>query len=338
MGKGAMRKRISLPELRRNKAAWDDLFLLLAVAQAGSLRKAAELTGQSQPTIGRRLEFLEHCLGVPLVVRGANGVRLTDEGAEAADYALTMSRSMCELEDRFANFDRDVAGEITISCGELLAAPFLAPRLGDLGRPYPNLRIRLITELPTKEPGSGDADVSIVYFEAKNMGSVAHKLGTLHYCLFGTQDYFNVYGAMEDSVEHVLPRHRLLTHTGFRARDPSFSERSEHLFSLANYVVETDSNTCMLEAALSGSVLVGMPSFIALYDPRLQMVNAPPAVQVRFYLVYREAMRESRRLRVVVDWIKSIFERSKNPWFRDEFVHPRDFGEADLPRNAGRYG
>ncbi len=330
---GAMQGRITQTTFRKSKSDWDDLFLLLVIGQTGSLRKAAELLGQTQPTIGRRLEALEQKLGVRLVERHVTGARLTAEGELAADYALSVSRTVCDLEDRFANADREIAGEVTVSCGEALAAPFLAPRLADLGGPHPKLRINLLTEWPIKEPGSGGADVSVQYFDARNMDSVGVKLGTVHYCLFGSQKYFDVYGPVDSSVDQVLSRHRVITHTAYRPKDPSYAERSEHIYGLANYVAETDSSACLVEAAISGSALAMMPSYLARYDRRLIMVDGPPLTQIRIWLVYREAMRNSARIQAVIDWIKTIFDRSRNPWFRDEFVHPRDFGDAELPRN-----
>jgi DNA-binding transcriptional LysR family regulator len=311
---------------------WSDLFLLLVVGQTGSIRKAAEVVGQTQSTIGRRLELLEERLGARLLVRDANGARLTEEGEIAADRALTMSRSVCDLEDIFATLDREVAGEVCISCGEALAAPFLAPRLWELGGAHPKLRVRLLTELPIKEPGSGEADVSVQYFAAKNMESVAVRLGTVHYCLFGTQKYFDVYGPVDDVAEQALSRHRVITHSAYRAQDPSWSERTEHLHGLSNFVTTTDSSACMVEAAASGAGLAVMPSYAALYDARLVVVDAPPLAKVPFWLVYRGSMRHAARVEVVNGWIKGVFERAQNPWFREEFVHPREFGGAALPR------
>jgi DNA-binding transcriptional LysR family regulator len=331
-----MQKFIPPAPLRRSKADWDDFYLLLVVGQTGSLRKAAEVVGQTPPNIGRRLEELEGKLGVQLLVRGTGGVTLTPEGEMVADRALTMLRNVSEIEDAFAMQDREVAGEVTISCGEALAAPFLAPRIVELAQPNPKLHVRLLTEMPIKEPGSGAADVSIQYFDAKNMESVGVKLGTVHYCLFGSQSYFDMYGPVESALDQVLEKHRVIAHTAYRGADPSFSSRAEHVHGLANFALTTDSSAGMVEMVASGAGLGMMPSFAALYDERLVMVNSPPMAQVRFYLVFRHGMRDAPRIQVVTDWIRQVFERSKNPWFRDEFLPPKDWGDADLPRNIMR--
>ena len=53
---------------------WSDIRIFLAVARAGSLGGAARLTGQSQPTMGRRLRVLERDAGQALFQRGTQEI------------------------------------------------------------------------------------------------------------------------------------------------------------------------------------------------------------------------------------------------------------------------
>jgi molybdate transport repressor ModE-like protein len=59
---------------------WDDLHILLMVAETGSLSAAAMKLGVTQPTITRRIAALEERVGEPLVVRKATGATLTAFG------------------------------------------------------------------------------------------------------------------------------------------------------------------------------------------------------------------------------------------------------------------
>ncbi|TYC49377.1 LysR family transcriptional regulator [Rhodobacterales bacterium] len=67
--------------MRRN-ADWEDMRLFLAVARAGGLAGAAERTGASPATLGRRVASLEKSLGKRLVEREARGYRLTADGRD----------------------------------------------------------------------------------------------------------------------------------------------------------------------------------------------------------------------------------------------------------------
>jgi DNA-binding transcriptional LysR family regulator len=67
-----------LPELD-----WDDLRYYLRAARAKTLAGAAREMGVDHTTIGRRLTALERAVGASLVIRGADGLRLTPIGERA---------------------------------------------------------------------------------------------------------------------------------------------------------------------------------------------------------------------------------------------------------------
>ena len=65
----------------------DALQLLVAVADTGSLGKAAARTGISQPSASARMATLERRLGLRLLERTTSGSRLTGDGAVITDWA-----------------------------------------------------------------------------------------------------------------------------------------------------------------------------------------------------------------------------------------------------------
>jgi len=69
---------------------WGDLRVFLTIAREGTLGAAARKLGQTQPTMGRRLQALEHALGHQLFQRTKDGFVLTDEGAAVLNHAERM--------------------------------------------------------------------------------------------------------------------------------------------------------------------------------------------------------------------------------------------------------
>ncbi|GAA2047117.1 LysR family transcriptional regulator [Catenulispora yoronensis] len=65
----------------------DALQLLVAVADTGSLGKAAARSGISQPSASARMATLERRLGLKLLERTPSGSRLTGDGAVVTDWA-----------------------------------------------------------------------------------------------------------------------------------------------------------------------------------------------------------------------------------------------------------
>lgn len=80
----------------KDRPSLDDLYLFLAIADAGSLGAAARTTGSSAPTLSRRMTLLERQLSARLFERGAQGYRLTARGRalleEMADLRALSSR------------------------------------------------------------------------------------------------------------------------------------------------------------------------------------------------------------------------------------------------------
>ena len=68
-------------------ASLDDVALFLAVADQGGLTGAAQQTGVSVPTLGRRMTALETALGTRLFQRGPRGYALTTAGVAFREEA-----------------------------------------------------------------------------------------------------------------------------------------------------------------------------------------------------------------------------------------------------------
>ncbi|MGX9966132.1 LysR family transcriptional regulator [Roseomonas sp. F4] len=109
----------------------------LAVAQAGSMREAAQRLRLAQSAISRRIQQLEEELGVQLLERGARGVGLTPAG----EILLHHGREATHLTERLrADLDalRGVRrGHVTLRLVESFAANGLAAGLAAFRAAYP---------------------------------------------------------------------------------------------------------------------------------------------------------------------------------------------------------
>src|SRR5262245_8449228 len=65
-----------------------DLHILLAVAQSGSMAKAASELAVSHPAVSRSISELEHTLGVRLLERNPRGIELTEYGRAMLNRSL----------------------------------------------------------------------------------------------------------------------------------------------------------------------------------------------------------------------------------------------------------
>jgi DNA-binding transcriptional LysR family regulator len=86
-----------------NETNWDDLQLFLHVASQGGLSGAAERTGLSAPTIGRRMLALERTMGRSLFIRSQQGYRLAPDGEVLVEHVRTMRKAADSIADWHAN-------------------------------------------------------------------------------------------------------------------------------------------------------------------------------------------------------------------------------------------
>ncbi len=125
---------------------WSDVKIFLAVARAGSLGGAARLTGQSQPTMGRRLRVLEREVGQALFQRGKDGFVLTDEGASVLAHSERMEEEALAFERRLAGQAQQLEGQLRVSSSDWFGVHILTPVFAEFVRQHPLVNIELITD------------------------------------------------------------------------------------------------------------------------------------------------------------------------------------------------
>lgn len=77
-----------------------DLQTFLAVAASGSITKAADMLGRSQPSVTRTIQELEAELGFELLLRVGRRVQLSEEGVAFEEEARRLLMSFTELAAR----------------------------------------------------------------------------------------------------------------------------------------------------------------------------------------------------------------------------------------------
>jgi DNA-binding transcriptional LysR family regulator len=119
------------------------LFRFQAIAEAGSMRKAAEVLNIAQPALSRSLGQLEKVYGQPLLERHARGVRPTGFGVRLLSTISRLSRDWELAEHELASSGHSAEGRLRIVAGPLWAAVVLPVILGRLHERHPNLTVEI---------------------------------------------------------------------------------------------------------------------------------------------------------------------------------------------------
>ena len=93
---------------------------LAAFARYGTISKAAELSGVSQPAMSRAMKLLEEDLGVAIFRRTANTIELNETGRLACQWAERIIRMADSAKEEIRAFDRR---QRTLLVGSVAPAP-----------------------------------------------------------------------------------------------------------------------------------------------------------------------------------------------------------------------
>lgn len=122
-----------------------DLHVLMAVVQAGSMGKAALLLNTTQPNISRSIAELERALGVRLLDRHRRGIEPTECGRALLDCGAAVFDELRRGVKSIEFLADPTAGEVRIGSTAFLAASFVSALIDRLSRRYPRIKFQLVT-------------------------------------------------------------------------------------------------------------------------------------------------------------------------------------------------
>jgi len=166
---------------------WSDIRHFLAIARARSLNGAARLTGQSQPTMGRRLRALEHALGHALFQRGSEGFVLTDEGAALLAHAERMEEEALAFERELAGHGDELEGQVRVSSSDWFGVHLLTPVFAEFAKAHPRVTIELVTDTRLLNLARREADLAFRIQAFAEPDVIQRRLMTIPYGLYAAK-------------------------------------------------------------------------------------------------------------------------------------------------------
>ena len=132
--KDRINRRLKLHELR----------VPMAVAETGSMRKAALALNTTQPSVSRAIAELESTLGLPLFERDARGVEPTLYGQALLDGSVELFDDLRQTVQKIEFLADPEVGDVRIACGFHLAASFVSGVVERVSARYPRIAFRIL--------------------------------------------------------------------------------------------------------------------------------------------------------------------------------------------------
>lgn len=285
-----------------DELSWDDLRYFLRAAQAKTLAGAARSLGVEHTTIGRRLSALERALGVPLVMRGPEGLSLTPLGAQVEPLAEEVERAVLAIRDLVAQKQAHVRLAVPSGCMALFT-----PRLAELRRQHPGLSLEIVSGARPVDLKKGEADLAIRSGPIADRDLVARKLCLSGFSLYASESYLARIDAPVDPND--LRGHDFI---GFDTRlaNTAPGRWLEDRREKPNIVLRSREMMDVLAAASSGVGLAVLPCMLGDAEPTLRRVTPEVVASYPLSLVYRREARLAAPVRAVIRFVVDVMKEN----------------------------
>ena len=177
-----------------NTTSWDDLRLVLAICDAGSLSGAGRTMELSHATVFRRLNLIEQNLGVSLFQRGRTGYQPTLAGEEVAATAREVKTQINKLDRSIVGQDLKPSGTVRLTTLDSLLFGLLSPLLASFQRDYPDISLEVSVSNQLFDLSRREADLAIRPTTAPSETLFGRKVATLNFAVYGARHLLPVQG------------------------------------------------------------------------------------------------------------------------------------------------
>jgi len=288
------------------KVTLEELRVLVAVADCGSITAAAELLDQTSSGVSRALSRLEAKLNSTLLHRTTRRLALTEEGQLFLTHARQILASVEQAEEQIARRRETPSGRLRINA----AAPFMqhviVPLIGAFRQRYPLIQLELNTDDIVIDLLEQQTDIAIRIGELRDSTMRARMLGSSRVRLLASPDYLQKYGEPH-SVE-ALAQHQLIGFSQLEMHNvwPVWQREGEML--RIQPTIAASSGEIIRQLTLAGQGIARISDFVSHQDlaaGRLKEVLVQQTQDVRLpvHAVYYRNAELAARITCFLDFL-----------------------------------
>ncbi|MBW0147154.1 LysR family transcriptional regulator [Marinobacter arenosus] len=272
---------------------WDDLQIVWAIAESGSLSGAGRRLGISHATVFRRLTDMEARLGVTLFERSRTGYTPSLAGEDLAAVAQRVEADIVGAERRLAGKDLKLSGTIRVTTTDTLFTGVLAPLFAEFRANYPEISLEVVISNQVHSLSKREADVAIRPTQNPPETLVGRRVGSIEQAVYGCREHWK--SATTPLTD--LPRHAWVgpdKHMGNSALEAWMGRQG--LDERCQY--RLDSMLGMQTAIEHGPALAVLPCYLGDNTPNLRRLTDPlPELATPLWILTHPDLRRVSRIR-----------------------------------------
>ncbi len=189
------------------KSSLDDIALFVQVVKHGNLASAARHAGLPAATVTRRLQKLEHALGVKLLHRSARKCVLTQDGGAYFDAYAELVERFEAARQQFSEESQKLEGNLKVLAPVNISHGILGPMWIAFTREYPKIELELHLSNHPMDMIETQADLAIRIGRQDDSSLYQRRLGQIENVLVASEGYIAHHGMPQtpaDLSEHDL--------------------------------------------------------------------------------------------------------------------------------------
>lgn len=278
---------------------WDDLRIVLAIAEHGTLAGAAVRLRISHPTLSRRLRQIERRLGTRLFERTPTSLRLTAAGEDMRQLALRLRDDIAALERRIGGRDAGPGGPIRLTAPDAVSEYLLPGILAELCREHAGLTIDLVVSNQVLSLAQRAADIALRITSSPTETLRGRRVGTVAMAIYAARNL-----PVSEILGETLGTFTGIPWVGFDAALACSGPGTWVAHNIPESDIRFRANTLLgaAQAVRSGIGCGLLPCFVGGSIPDLVRIGAPlPALSVPLWLLVHPEMARLPRIRRACD-------------------------------------
>lgn len=279
----------------------EDLRLVRAIGESGTLSGAARRLGVDHSTAFRRLGALEKRVGVHLFERARDGYTPTPAGEAAIGAAANLLDGLGELEQRLAGEDVRPWGVIRVTTTDTLL-DFLAPAFAAFRVVHPEITLEVVAANMFFTLTKRDADVAIRPALSAPENLVGRRVADIATAAYAAPAYLAKHGGTAAPQAH-----------DWLGPDESLGHLAAAKWMQTNIAPErvvfrASSLLALRATARAGLGVAPLPCYLGDPDPALTRITPEiPEMTSALWLLTHPDLRRVPRIRSFLDFVA--------PWF-----------------------
>lgn len=284
----------------------------VAVVNAGSFVRAADMLDTSKAAVSRHVAELEQRIGARLLNRTTRKLSLTDDGQGFYERCVEILEAVSAAEADLSARSGEASGRVRVSAPVTFGIQYLAPLWGKFLARHPKVTLDISLSDRTVDLVEEGYDVAIRIAATPHPTLIGRKLASSRAVLCASPAYLKRHG--EPRHPHELAAHDVISYSYWSSGDewPFEGPQGQVNVTVRSRLYANSGDTCRA-AALEHQGIILQPDFLVWEDLRAgrlkELMPQYRSAELGIYAVYASRKQLSLKLRYLIDFLAASFRQ-----------------------------